>query len=240
MSPPPGTVDLWSLRAGPGNVAAARSEASVLDASEAQRAESLGPPAVRDTYLVAHVRLRQILGRRLGLPPAEVAFAREECPRCGGRHGRPVLAGERDLGAGVHFSLSHSGDRILIAVAGSPVGVDVEAVGRKPRSGLLRRLHPEERAAVSALPPGRREEAVLTCWVRKEAYLKGIGAGLAAGLDRTYVGTGPVFGGTEPTPAALGDWWLTAAPVPPGHVGAVALRRPAGLLPLPARIRLRP
>ncbi|MEU7600648.1 4'-phosphopantetheinyl transferase superfamily protein [Streptomyces sp. NPDC041003] len=236
MSPPPGTVDLWSVRAGPGNVAAARREASVLDESEAQRAESLSPPAVRDTYLVAHVRLRQILGRRLGLPPAEVAFAREECPRCGGGHGRPVLAS----GAGPHFSLSHTGGRILIAVAGSPVGVDVEAVGRKPRSGLLRRLHPEERAAVSALPPGQRDEAVLTCWVRKEAYLKGIGAGLAAGLDRTYVGTGPAFGRPETRPAALGDWWLAAVPVPPGHVGAVALRLPAGLHSFPTRIRLRP
>ncbi|MFE9480015.1 4'-phosphopantetheinyl transferase family protein [Streptomyces spororaveus] len=236
MTPPPGTVDLWSLRAGPGNVAAARRAESVLDASEARRAESLAPPAARDTYLVAHVRLRQILGRRLGLAPAEVGFTREECPRCGGRHGRPALA----TGTGVHFSLSHTGDRVLIAVAGVPVGVDVEAVGRKPRPGLLRRLHPEERAAVSALPPGRRDEAVLACWVRKEAYLKGTGAGLADGLERTYVGTGPGFGRPEPRPAALGDWWLTAVPVPPGHVGALALRLPTGLSPLPIRIRLRP
>ncbi|ATZ22481.1 hypothetical protein SLAV_02850 [Streptomyces lavendulae subsp. lavendulae] len=72
--------------------------------------------------MAAHLTLRRVLSAHRGVAPAELRFARRACPCCVGPHGRPVLAGSGTP----HFSMSHTGGLVLIAVAGRPVGVDVE------------------------------------------------------------------------------------------------------------------
>src|SRR6185503_15339055 len=97
----------------------------------------------------------------------------EHCRHPG--HGRPRLVAD-----GPHFSISHSADRVLLALCDTaPVGADVESTGRD--IDRLRRLilHPAE----AARPAG---PDLLRVWVRKEAVLKATGRGLAlamAGVD---------------------------------------------------------
>ncbi|MFJ2575142.1 4'-phosphopantetheinyl transferase superfamily protein [Streptomyces halstedii] len=57
-------------------------------------------------------------------------------------------------------------------------------------------------------PPATRTPAALArIWVRKEAYLKATGHGLASGATHPYVGTAPA---PSPTP----NWTLTDLPPP--------------------------
>ncbi len=126
----------------------------------------------------------------------------------------------------MHFSLSHSGDRILVAVAPVPVGVDVETV---PADGLVRdlvsALHPRERAELEALPDSGRPAAFARCWARKEAALKVSGVGLARGAVEPYVGAAD-----RPAPVP----GLRLADLPPldGHAAALALALPTPDAPL--------
>ncbi|MFG2898977.1 4'-phosphopantetheinyl transferase family protein [Streptomyces zaomyceticus] len=201
-----GAVALWLTR-----VAADPTAHELLDAEERRRWRALVREEDRARYLAAHGSLRRLLGHRLGIPADRVEFVREDCPLCGGPHGRPAVRG-----GGVHFSLSHSGELVLIALAPMPVGVDVEAHPEAGVSDLVAdSLHPLERDEFARLPPEVRPAAFTWCWVRKEAYLKGTGEGLAGGLERTYIGLGP-------EPAAVPGWTLTDVPVAPSFAAAVA------------------
>lgn len=105
-------------------------------------------PADRQRYLASHLALRVLLGSYLGQAPEQVLLVREECPCCGGPHGRPAV-----VGGAVHFSLSHSGDVAYLAFAGVPVGVDVEETpGPDAVADVMPLLHPAEVAELTALP----------------------------------------------------------------------------------------
>jgi 4'-phosphopantetheinyl transferase len=165
-------------------------------------------PAPAKRSLVGHVALRLLLGGLTGSAPEALRFERR-CGHCGGSgHGKPHLAGRSDL----DFSLSHSGELVLIAVAsGRRVGADVERL--RARTDVLAiasgSLSGRERRAVEAgRTDAARREAFFRCWTRKEAYLKGLGAGLAGGLD------------TDPDEAP--GWQVRSLPVEAGYAAAVA------------------
>jgi 4'-phosphopantetheinyl transferase len=184
----------------------------VLTPAELARAARLRQPGDREAYLAAHVALRQLLGRYLGLPPRELAIDREPCPGCGGPHGRP-----RVPGSPVQFSLSRTEGLAVLAFAPGPVGVDVEPVPRSPArvARVASRLHDREQAELLALPAGRRPAAFARVWVRKEAYLKALGTGLGRSPARDYLGT-------RPEPAAPPGWRVADVTVPAGYRAAVS------------------
>ncbi|MEE4582473.1 MULTISPECIES: 4'-phosphopantetheinyl transferase family protein [Streptomyces violaceusniger group] len=223
--PGPGEVAVWLLRIPPCAAAAVAVAEGMLDERERERAGRLRTDLLRERYVTSHVGLRTLLGGYLGIAPAEVAFVRETCgmPDCDKPHGRPAIAGEDSL----HFSLSHSGDAALCAVAGVSVGADVEE--RDPErtgtrlTGLIGQLHPEERAAIDALPEELRAEAFLGCWVRKEAYLKGIGTGLPGGISAHHVGLAEGLAPAD-APSGPSGWAFADIGAPPGYHAAVAVR----------------
>ncbi|MBB1245324.1 4'-phosphopantetheinyl transferase superfamily protein [Streptomyces durbertensis] len=186
----------------------------LLSDAERRRADAFRADADRVLYTGAHVALRLLLGARLDVPPTKIELVREPCPCCDEPHGRPALAG----GGGPHFSLSHSGDLALIALAPTPVGADVERLPRaRTVDEVAGSLHPREAKELAGLPTAERPVAFARTWARKEAYLKGIGTGLGRSLDLDYVGSGP-------TPAAGPDGWrLADVPVDEGYAAAVAL-----------------
>ncbi|MCX5147659.1 4'-phosphopantetheinyl transferase superfamily protein [Streptomyces sp. NBC_00320] len=186
---------------------------ALLDADERERAGRLLRVEDRHRYLASHVGLRVLLGGFLGLAPQDVTLVREDCPCCDGPHGRPAVAG-----GAVQFSLSHSDDLAYLAFAGAPVGIDVEATPSAAAvADVLTSLHPAETAELSALPAAEQPGALGRLWSRKEAYFKGTGTGLAAGLADPYVGSGP-------DPAPVPGWHVTDLPAPPGYAAALALR----------------
>ena len=200
-----------------------------LDVRETARAAAFVFPADRHRYQVAHVMLRRVLAGHLGSEPGRLVFAREPCPACGGPSGKPVLAGQ-DAPAPA-FSLAHSGDAVAIAVAGQPVGVDVEREASGCVCSLVTAMHPGDTAVVEPLPEPERHAAVIRWWVRAEAVLKCAGAGIGHGLDAF-----PVLGGPAPNKVSPGagprhvPGWADVAgcsfaplSAPKGYQAAIAL-----------------
>jgi 4'-phosphopantetheinyl transferase len=184
--------------------------ASLLAPEERERVGRLRRADARDRMIVAWALTRALLGPIIGEAPAAVAVERR-CERCGARdHGKPRLA---DASAGLHFSLSHSGDHVAVALSrAGAVGVDVECLkpGMDYRSLHRRTLTAAEAAALEAA--GDRPFDFLRTWVRKEAVTKAIGTGVATPFDSFAVAAPHL-------PAALLTW-----PGDPARAGDTTLQ----------------
>jgi 4'-phosphopantetheinyl transferase len=214
-TPPSGSVVLWHIDASRQAEAAARLAPGLLDDNERLRASALRRTESRSCYVTAHVALRLLLGEMLSVAPAAVRFEREPCPECGGPDGRPV-----PVPGTVHFSLTHSRHLALMAFAATPVGIDLEAMPPPQTvAGAHALLHPREAEELTTLPSAARPRAFARAWVRREAYLKGTGAGLGHN-HRPYAGIGP-----SPAQDHTG-WSLRDVTAPAGFAAAVAVHSP--------------
>ncbi|MEU6882039.1 4'-phosphopantetheinyl transferase superfamily protein [Streptomyces sp. NPDC046712] len=213
-APADGAADLWILRVP--EEASAALDLSVLDEHERRRASSFVKDRDRHRYTMAHLTLRRLLGAYLGVPAEAVRFHSEPCPCCGGPHGRPAVA--RAARTPLHFSLSHGGDLVLVGVASVPIGVDVEALPElEVVAELGAALHHAETREVEAASPEDSRSVFARLWVRKEAYLKGIGTGLGRDLDLDYLGEDPAAGDAPP------GWRIVNLLDLPDHAAAAAL-----------------
>jgi 4'-phosphopantetheinyl transferase len=147
----------------------------LLDAGERDRRSRLRRDADRDRFTVGCALLRTLVGAFTGVSPAAVLLDRT-CPDCDQPHGKPV---PRNAGT-LECSVSHSGDRVVVAVSErAAIGVDVEVVAAKIDDGLAERvLRPSELTALTSLPAADRARGFATYWTRKEAILKATGDGL--------------------------------------------------------------
>ncbi len=203
-----------------------------LSADEVARARRTQLPRDRRRLEVSRGILRRLLSSYTGIPAANLQIRY-------GSHGKPALSGPA-ADHGVHFSLSHSGDLLLIGMARSgPVGVDVERIQpRRHAERIVRRYWtPREQDAFHAAPRDRKPQAFLDGWTRKEACAKAVGVGIWTGVERFEVALGP---GEPPRllsvdgdPDAASGWRLLHLLPMPGYVGALALRGVLG--PVSAR-----
>lgn len=183
-----------------------------LSAAERARAAGYACPVERRRFAVAHAALRSILGAACGLAPDRVEFATEPS-------GRPLIVpcGRRRP---PDFSLSHSGEWALVAVAppGARVGVDVERVSAElDWLAMARALYrPEEVDRLLAAPPARRRGDYFRLWTAKEAYIKADGVGLAGLRDALVAGAT-----VGPPGRAVPVRWLDVAP---GYRAALVVR----------------
>jgi 4'-phosphopantetheinyl transferase len=161
----------------------------------------------------ARSELSRLLGERLGVAPDALEFVREPCPLCGALHGRPAVKG-----ADVHFSVARRPGVALIGIAAEPVGVDVEVVaadGTVEDVEVL--LHRAERDELAESAPSDQPLLFARIWTRKEAYLKGIGSGVADDLARDYLGLAGRADGPR-------GWAVIEVPAPDGFAAAAAIR----------------
>ncbi len=169
---------------------------------------------------VSRAALRLLLADYLDLAPGKIAFATEA-------KGKPYVAGSAP-DRRIEFNVSHSGEWVLLAFArGRRVGIDVERWREIEAEQILRDFFlPEEVEEWRRWPEDRRPAAFFDAWTLKEAYLKGLGAGLSKPLRSFRVRLGP----TEP-PAltwcaddadAPQKWSLARLGVAPGYAAALA------------------
>lgn len=119
--------------------------------------------------------------------------------------GKPYLADLPDI----HFSISHSGGEVVCALSETAVGIDLE-LPRPMRPGIAARYFtPREQEILT-----RNPSAFFEMWMAKEAVLKEIGCGIAAGLHEVSVSCSPRLRLTAPV---FGQWHtLTLAELPGG------------------------
>jgi 4'-phosphopantetheinyl transferase len=142
-----------------------------------------------------------LLGQHLGLDPTAVVFVLNA-------YGKPSVAQAPSM----HFSLSHSEDRALLAVSDTlVVGADLEQVRPLDHLELARRnFHTDEVAAIeSQRTESAQRQAFFRIWTLKEAVLKALGMGLSLPLDSfaVSIATSPptMLVSPEASPPA---WWL--------------------------------
>jgi 4'-phosphopantetheinyl transferase len=186
---PAGTAEVWWAR----RQDAAPRHLALLDETERRRWTAYRRDADRERFLAGCALAKAVLARHAGLRPVDVRFDRT-CGECGEPHGKPAMPG-----GSLEHSVAHSGDLVAVAVAGNPVGVDVEQLdGRAhPLGGdgdpeALARLvlSGAERAVLNAIPPAGRARAFLVAWTRKEAVTKATGDGLRAAFSEVVVAAG--------------------------------------------------
>jgi 4'-phosphopantetheinyl transferase len=149
--------------------------AELLDPAERERRSALRRAEDQARFTVAAALLRLAAGRRLGTPAGGLTVDRT-CDDCGRPHGRPRLPG-----TGLAASISHSGDRVAVALSDTAaVGVDVEQVRPVGIEQLAGHVLGEQEAAATL--------AEFFCyWTRKEAVVKATGDGLRMALPKVVV-----------------------------------------------------
>ncbi len=166
--------------------------------SELLRYSSFRSAADAERFLLGRGLLRVVLGFLTAMHPGDVEI-------CLGSHGKPFCA------AGPQFSVSHSGDLLLIAVhSNCPVGVDLERNDScfewEP---LVHRVFPPDQvSSIRKLPQSLQSQSFLQAWCHLEARLKmaGVGFGVPMGPRWQW--------------PLVRQWVLD---LPQGYVGSLAL-----------------
>lgn len=118
--------------------------------------------APRTYFLRRRLALRALLGASLGVDPRNM------------RIGYDVEGAPRVLSHKAFVSVASRGSIAALAIASSPVGIDLEPLDAKNPAAIVREvLHPRELLALRDEP-----DYFLRLWTAKEAYLKAHGAGL--------------------------------------------------------------
>lgn len=150
-----------------------------LDPAEVERAYRYRQTSDRNASLVSRALLRFALSQATPVAaPRTWRFAT-------GEHGKPHVASPSGAHGFSDFNLSHSGDRVLCAVAaGCDVGVDIESNDRDVASLLDASmvLGEDEKARLRELGEPARSLAFFDRWALKEAHVKATGRGLHSPL----------------------------------------------------------
>jgi len=156
--------------------------AAVLSSDEFDHGSGFRCETLRCRWMAAHGALRMILAAYTEMAPADLCFIAEPT-------GKPKL-----VAADISFNLTHTEHLAFVAIAaGGLVGIDAEVVHPEfPWECIGRAFFArEEVGAIYQLAPELRTRAFYSCWTRKEAYLKALGFGFQAALDKFQVAVGP-------------------------------------------------
>lgn len=225
-------IDLWLLATETLETTVQAALKDCLSTRELAQLQHIHWPAAQRQFLISRGCLRYLLSRYTGQMPAALTFAY-------GPKGKPQLSPDSDPTFPLpKFNLSHSGQRLLVAISTaddvSALGVDIETLRSVKRlSGLCRRyLTAAEAETVLALPHPAADHQFLRYWTGKEACLKALGLGIADAirtleltLETPHLTSAPalisVVAHGINHPGQLYQWQLE-----PGYMGAIAVQAP--------------
>jgi len=164
----------------------------LLSPDEITRAQRLKFQEHRHAFIAARSALRLIMSRYLCVEAQSLVFTQ-------GPQGKPFLK-EPLANPPLLFNLSHTQHFALYAFTlNKEIGIDLEDQNRNINyESLIDRVCSEkEKAIIMAHAPPEQKQIFLTCWTRKEAYVKATGKGLSFPLQAITVSLPPT------TPTAL-------------------------------------
>lgn len=147
---------------------------------ERQQILRLLQAADRWSFAAARTGLRLMLSTALSCKPHEIAFHRAASGKLSLDHTR-----HGDHAHRVHFSISHTRGLVAVALAGRPVGVDVEEVRvLEDIQAVARKAFADESLSALAKLESDAERTALfyRLWTLGEAFAKATGEGLGLGL----------------------------------------------------------
>jgi 4'-phosphopantetheinyl transferase len=183
----------------------------VLTPDEITRANKYLRSTNRDKFIISRGSLRFILSGYLKCPPASISF------KLTGSN-KPEIDGPSV--PNLHFNLSDSADRVVIAIATSPVGIDVELTNPKfSYHAILNNNFSLSEAAYINLNDSFKRFFLL--WTRKEAILKATGIGLTdhlkliPSLDGQYNIEGDLL-------STANNWQLSSFEISGDYIATIA------------------
>lgn len=115
----------------------------------------------------------------LSLPEGNEGIAQLEGMLSKGKNGKPYLHGYPEI----HFNISHSGEYAVCALAGIPVGIDIQIrQSVRGRRLLERTMNVREQEVIRSVEDPELAFAVF--WAQKESYLKWSGEGITRDLSK--------------------------------------------------------
>jgi 4'-phosphopantetheinyl transferase len=162
------TINVWRIAIS-SNVLAVNDLSELLSADEQARANRYHQQKDRERFIISRGALRILLGLYLKMPPAEIVFET-------GTSKKPFVR-PADL-ADLHYNTTHSGNYILIGVANTPVGIDIENLEQLfPYQDILE--HSFSASEITLINQSVSPlETFYTLWTRKEALLKATAKGI--------------------------------------------------------------
>jgi len=149
-----------------------------LNDDEKVKVASFTRPGIQKKYIKTRGVLRKVLGEYLEIKSQDIEIKIAE-------HGKPFVENEA-----LFFNLSHTANRLVIAVSNnSEIGIDLEQYKyRKNLQGLVKKCFSEEEKHFwESLSAQQQVMLFYQLWVRKEAFVKAIGRGIAVGLDQCVI-----------------------------------------------------
>ena len=118
------------------------------------------PGIDRRLSLYAEIIVRRIASEFLNIDNSDIEIIR-------GEYGKPYLKGNENF----HFNISHTHNAIAIAIADTPIGIDIERISPLNASIVERLYSIKEKEYVYSVADveDRRFSEI---WTRKEAYVK--------------------------------------------------------------------
>lgn len=198
---------------------------SWLSGEELARADRFHFARDRRSFVAARGLLRKTLSAYTNTGPADAVFQYNS-------YGKPSVLQSGGPPPGITFNVSHSSWLVLFAVGSAcSIGIDVERVRTDVDYGAIAEsaFSDYERAALNAVDAPLQRRAFFDCWVRKEAYVKGVGQGLSLDFDRFDVTLTP----GEPArllvdradARAAEEWHLGKLDLGETYAAAIAVKR---------------
>ena len=219
--PLPTDVEVWHVRLDVSEAQLAR-DRELLGPTERARADRFLFDKHRHRWTACRAALRRLLADRTGQSPDQLAFEK-------GEHGKPYLLPKTPTG--LQFNISHSDVHALVAMSfGAELGVDLERVNPSRDIDAIaeRFFSPLEAQRYFRVDPAEeRLKTFFRLWSCKEAYIKALGLGLAAGLHNFDILLAPDtparLGATRPDEAQAAHWHLLELAGPEGYESALVV-----------------
>lgn len=207
-----GRIDVWHIDIN-GNLPQISKFRHVLTPGEITRANKYLRATDGDKFIISRGGLRYILSGYLKCLPGEIRFKLTP-------NNKPEI--DHPLSK-LHFNLSDSADKVLIAIATSPLGIDVELINPKfsYHAILNNNFSLTEREYISNEDNFDR---FFLLWTRKEAILKATGIGLTdhlkliPSLDGQYAMEGNLL-------STQSNWRLSSFKINEDYIATIATNK---------------
>lgn len=124
-------------------------------------------------YIITWVILRLLLSKYTNKQPEKITFYKN-------KYGKPFIKSSN-----LKFNISHSKEKLVVAISECEVGVDVEYIDTNFDIGDIIDivLSENEKLSIKTLNPKLQKKQFFLYWTQKEALLKAIGTGINTDLN---------------------------------------------------------